>query len=249
MRAILVDDERFALEELEYELKGRDVEVIGKFTDSVEALEEIIRLSPDAVFLDIDMPELDGITMADEILQRSSGIQVVFVTAYNEYALRAFELNAIDYVVKPVSAQRLDLTIRKLSRQKGVAGVMENIRETIRQEVAKNDFLKIPVRRNDRIFLLCPEEIDYMAIEDSGTSIFTGSGETYNSHDSLNHWEDKLKKYHFFRCHKSFIVNLSNVEQVVPWFNNTFVLKFKLGRYEVPVGRTYIRDFKQLVNI
>ncbi len=122
MKAVLIDDMKPALREMEYLLKKySEIEIVGSFTDPITALEQIESLSPQVVFLDVDMPQLQGIDAASEILLLDRNIEIIFVTAYNQYAVEAFELNALDYLLKPVDVKRLDKTVSRLLAKKEVA--------------------------------------------------------------------------------------------------------------------------------
>ncbi|HEX3043477.1 MAG TPA: LytTR family DNA-binding domain-containing protein [Bacillota bacterium] len=249
LNLILVDDELAALEELTDKLQQLGgAHLAGKYQDPVAALEEIRRNPPDAAFLDIMMREIDGFTLAGEILQMARGIDIVFVTAYDEFAVKAFEMNAVDYLLKPVAKERLGMTLRKIikNRERLAPQSRESLESFIQVQRLQQSVKKVPVWKDDRIFLLNPHEISYFTVENEAVTVVTGQGRFY-SRDSLNFWESRLKGERFFRTHKSFLVNLDNIKQVAPFFNYTYLLKLEGIKEEIPVSRSYLKAFKQIM--
>jgi DNA-binding LytR/AlgR family response regulator len=252
MRVVLVDDEKPALEELGCILRQFDgVEIIGEFTDPETALEEIQRREPDAVFLDIAMPELDGFALAEAILGLDRKIGVVFATGYDEYAIKAFEIHAVDYILKPVTPERLALTLQRLFESFSAADEQryEKLKTLVTGQTAKRVLRKVPVWRDDRIILLSISDILYYMVQDREVSIVTQPDTAYKSQEPLNYWESRLKGHKFFRCHKSFLVNLDKVEEIIPYFHNTYMLKLKGIKEEIPVSRNYIKDFREIIGL
>ncbi|HEX3046567.1 MAG TPA: LytTR family DNA-binding domain-containing protein [Bacillota bacterium] len=252
MRAILVDDEPLALEELAYFLRQTgEVEVEATFTDPVEALEKIILGAPEVVFLDIEMPEINGFMIAELIVKMKKKTRIVFATAYDEYAVKAFELDAIDYVLKPFSKERLDHTIRKLKRPNETGPDHESFhyQQAISKQALRRGFKKVPLLNGDRIVLVSPSEILYYVAQKDEINAVLRENMMYKTGDPLNYWEDRLKDQKFFRCHRSFLVNLEKVEEVIPAISTPYVLKIKGSHEEIPVSRTYVKDFKQLLDL
>ncbi len=252
MRAILVDDEKAALDNLFYYLAKLDeVEVKGMYQNPVEALPWIVKEKPDVVFLDISMPEMNGLQVAAEIFKFEENIKIIFATAYDEYAIKAFELNAIDYILKPFSQQRVELAVNRINKLLSEQNTEKYIKEqqAIKLEAIKKEIIKIPLWKNDRIFLCDPLDICYISSEEGGVKISTISGDSYISKDTLSHFENILDNKRFFRCHKSFIVNTLKIIEVIPWFNNTYILKMEGSKEEIPVGRNYIKMFKGMFNL
>ncbi|MDN4070359.1 response regulator [Paenibacillus vini] len=134
MKVVLVDDERLALDYLERQLRklAMDIEIVGKYTDPLESVTEIIRLQADLVFLDINLPEMSGIELAEQILERKPEIQVVFVTAYDEFAVKAFELNALDYILKPIRSERLEKTLNRIAANMDAKPIEDTANDKIR---------------------------------------------------------------------------------------------------------------------
>lgn len=252
MKVILVDDEKAGLENLHYYLsKYGDLEILGMYQDPLEALQGIIEQKPDAVFLDIMMPEISGLQAAAEILKFEEGIKIVFVTAFDEYAIKAFELNAIDYVLKPFSEQRIEMAVNRINKllHESDTSKFKKKHQAIQIEAMKKEIVKIPVWKDERIFLCDPFEISYLSSEDGNVKICTCNGEAYKSKDTLTYFESRLNTQRFFRCHKSFIINTEKIKEIIPWFNNTYLLNMEGLKDQVPVSRNYIKSFKNLFDL
>jgi DNA-binding LytR/AlgR family response regulator len=252
MRAILVDDEGLALEELAYFLKQTgEIEITGSYTDPAEALEKIITAEPEVVFLDIEMPEINGFLIAELILKLKKKTRIVFATAFDEYAVKAYEMDAIDYVLKPFSKERLLLTIRKLSKSINEDGrePPRGYQAAIEKQVARRGFKKVPLLNGDRFVLISPSEILFYVAQKDEINAVVREDMAYKTSEPLNYWENRLKDQKFFRCHRSFLVNLDKVEEIVPAINTPYLLKIKGVREEVPVSKTYVKDFKKLLDL
>ncbi|MHB8064736.1 MAG: LytR/AlgR family response regulator transcription factor [Ruminiclostridium sp.] len=251
MRVILVDDEKAALDNLHYYLSMyKDIKILGMYQDPLEALPWIVKQKPDVVFLDITMPEIDGLQSAAEIFKFEEKINIVFVTAFDEYAIRAFELNAIDYILKPFSKQRIEIMVNRINK---MLSDQDNKyiekQHSIQLEASRKEVIKIPLWRDDRIFLCDPLDICFISSEEGYVKISTINGVSYKSKDTLSYFEDRLDSRKFFRCHKSFIVNISKINEVIPWFNHTYVLKMEGLKDQVPVSRNHIKRFKSLFDL
>ncbi|HEX2927487.1 MAG TPA: LytTR family DNA-binding domain-containing protein [Ruminiclostridium sp.] len=244
MKVIVIDKERPAAEELtgilsEYE----DIEVAGTYTNAQDGFSGIIEKKPEALFLETDMSELDGFSMAKRLMHVNADIFIIFVTESNESAIKAYELNALDCLQKPISKERLDITISRLRHVKGA--LMINKEKPRR----KNHVLKrVPIWKGDRIVVLNPIEIAYFTVKEGEVSVVSNTA-SYFSKEPLSYWEQKLKEFNFFRCHKSFLVNMERVEEVIPFYNNTYIVRFKGIKDEVAVSRNYIKDFRRLLGI
>lgn len=251
MRIILVDDEKPALEELTYIInKYSFIELIGTYNNPTIALERILKEKPDVVFLDVEMPEINGFTIAREIIRAEMDTIIVFVTAFDEYAIKAFEVNAVDYILKPFHEERIDLTIKRIkniSKQHNKENNQKVIQEILEIQETK-PINKLPVWKNNRILLLNPEDIIYCTMEDGKTVIVT-EDERYITDGKLIYLEEILKQDGFFRCHRSFLVNLNTINEVIPWFNNTYIIKMKGIDDEIPISRRHMKEFKKLLNI
>ncbi|HEX3043160.1 MAG TPA: LytTR family DNA-binding domain-containing protein [Bacillota bacterium] len=252
MKLILVDDEKPILAELSFILRQmEDVQIIGEFTNPALALEAIANRDPDAVFLDIEMPELDGFTVAEEILNMKKPIGIVFATAYDEYAVKAFDINAVDYILKPFISERLARTIEKLRnyQQQEAQKRYQNYRATVGQQLIKRGIRKIPLWHNGRIVLINPQDILYYVVEKDEVSIIVKENMLYQSQEPLQYWEGRLREHKFFRCHRNYLINLEKVEEILPAFHSTFTLKLKGVLEEIPVSRNYVKDFRNILGL
>lgn len=246
LSVILVDDEKPALQELAFLLgKNKHINIVGIYMDAEEALKMITQQKPDVVFLDIEMPVLNGYSIALELNKLKEKIDVVFVTAYDEYAIKAFEINVVDYILKPYDEIRIEDTINRLLKKRDDNSYRNN-KNTL--EDSNKNIEKIPVWEGDCIIIIAPNDILFCTLED-GEIIIETKSKKYKSHDTLSELEQKLKKFNFFRCHRSFLINIDKIEKIIPWFNNTFVVKVKHSNAEIPVSRRQMKAFKQLLNI
>jgi len=246
-----VDDEKPALEELKYILnQQKDLEIIGTYTNAIKALENILKEKPDIVFLDIEMPEINGFMVANEIIKANLDTFIVFATAFDEYAIKAFEINAVDYVLKPFSEERLQKTIHRIMekyRQNQIINTKSAL-EQLLQNRPKNNSHKLPVWKNNRIILLKKEDILFCMAEDGEIKVVTVE-DKYRVEGTLGHLEEVLPKECFFRCHRSFLVNIDAISEIIPWFNNTYIIKIKGKDIEIPVSRRHIKEFKERLHL
>jgi two-component system LytT family response regulator len=236
MKAIIIDDERLARQELKNLLSAhKEVEVIAECADYAEAKVKINELKPDIVFCDIQMPGKSGLELAEEI---SGAIEVVFITAHDEHAIKAFELNAFDYLLKPVQPERLAETIKKLS-----------VKEAARGENTS------PLNEKDMVFIKDGERCWFVRLSD--VRLFESEGNYVrvyfdNSRPlilrSLNSLETRLNEKQFFRASRRHMINLSYIASVEPWFNGGLNVKMKDGR-EVEISRRQAVKLKDLMSL
>jgi two-component system response regulator LytT len=217
IRALIVDDEKFSRVSLKKLLKPySQIEVIGEAADGVEAIKKVEAQKPDLLFLDIQMPGLNGFEVMRSVALDPKP-QVVFVTAYDKYAVRAFEVNAIDYILKPIDEKRLKLTMEKISHKgKSVQEDFEKIRKLLLNlDKFKSRPQHLPLRRGRKIVLMSPADIHYLKSEQGVTIVVTQSGE-YWTHYTLTEIEGILDEQMFFRTHRSTIINLNKIKEIVP---------------------------------
>jgi two-component system LytT family response regulator len=245
MRIIIVDDEQPARERLKRLLADiAGVELIGEAGDGPQAVELIGRERPDLVLLDIQMPGLDGFGVI-EALEKPPPI--VFVTAYDEYAIRAFEVNALDYLLKPFSRKRLEQAIRRAQEEiaekqdfaSRLAPLLENL------AVQGRYLTKLAVRDGNRIRVLDVDEVDWIGVENEQTLIHAGSA-AYPIRRTLTDLEVRLEPARFFRAHRSAIVNLDRVKEIVPWFKGSHKLRLTTGD-EVELSRAQARALRKIL--
>lgn len=244
LKVYLVEDEPLARDELKYLLlrSGR-VEVIGETERMSDALDDIRRLSPDIVFLDIHLAQGTGLDLARELNRLARPPVVIFATAYDEHALKAFDLNAFDYLLKPFDEDRVRQTIEKIAKwMPHRAGEPVRVRRAAEAVPAERKG-RLAVTANERILLLDMERILSVSAEEGRVVIRSLDGE-YAMDSTLVELERKLGASPFFRAHRAYIVNLDHVAEVQPWFNGTYNLILKDGS-KVPVSRTYVKDLRQ----
>ena len=239
MRAVIVEDEEPSRQRLRELLSELGIEIVGEAADGKEALEVIERSLPDVVFLDINLPELSGI----EVLERLSfRPKVIFVTAYDQYAVRAFEENAVDYILKPFSKERLAKAIEKAKSPD------EKLLEILRK-VSQKYMRKFPAKLGGEIFIIPEEEVFYFKAEEKYVFLYTDEKE-YFLDFTLRELEEKLDPEKFCRVHRSYIVALDKVERISRWFKGTYVLVLKdRRRTKIKIGRNYYPELKRRLNL
>lgn len=250
INVILVDDEQPALDELEYMLKDFTcINISGKFNEAKKALEYVLLNDTDVCFLDISMPEMDGFMLAETLIKLRKPPLIIFATAYDEYAIKAFEVNAVDYLLKPVTDDRLSKTINRISLVlKEENQTQDEVEQLIKTRYKDKKASRLPLWKNDRIHLVNPNDIDYVETKDGETILYTKKG-VFISSDSLTHYEEILTPYNFFRCHRSYLINLEDITEVIPWFNNTYAVKIAHYEEPIPVSRRNIKTFKEILNL
>ena len=245
MRVLIVDDESPARERLKRLLADiGEVELIGEAESGVQAVEIIERERPDLVLLDIQMPGLDGFEVIEALADPPP---VIFVTAYDEYAIRAFEVNALDYLLKPFSRERLEKAIRRareaLAEEQEFAARLGPLLESL---AAQGHYLtRLAVRDRDCIRVLDVDEVDWIGIEREQVMVHVGD-RAYPIRRTLTELEARLDPTHFFRAHRSAIVNLDRVKEVIPWFKGSHKLRLTTGA-EIDLSRARARVLRKLL--
>lgn len=251
IRCLIVDDELPAREELKYILsKTNKVKIVGEAKHGLDALRQCRKLEPDLIILDIQMPQMSGIEVAREILKDEHIPMIIFVTAYDKFAIEAFEVNAIDYLLKPISEGRLLNRIDKvysMRRQEEILS-MEKLNKLINEIKSSSSTSRIAVYHKNRLIPIDTKDIIYITIENKNTIIVTTNGR-FESNNSLSNIYNKLNSNEFYRTHKSYILNLNFIESIEPWFNSTYNINLKNSKEVVPVSRNYAKDFKEIMNI
>lgn len=243
LKAIVVDDEYPARKELRYILQlTQQVDIVAEFETGDEALAFIDNASPDVVFLDIRMQGSDGLRVAELINAREKPPRIVFTTGFSEYAARAFELNAENYVMKPYAPERLQAVVQRL--------LLETTEKTVSQphKVAAS-FKRITVWHQDRMVVINPEDILFIKADGTHLAVIVTKQASFSSRQSLREWEERLGGSHFMRVHKSFLVNMDHVLEISPWFNSTYLLSINQSAETIPVGRKYLKDFCRIMKI
>jgi len=249
-RTLIADDEQPArdrLKKLLAEYEGR-IEIIGEAQNGIECREMIDNMKPDLVFLDMQMPGLNGF----EVLQQTSHSPIViFCTAYDEYALKAFETNSIDYIVKPIKAERIQKSIEKLDsliRKPDKQEMLRLIDSYISQSPPK-EITSMPVKVGDRMLFVKIEDIIYFSAEEKYVTIHTKDSKTYLSDLTLKNLEDKLDSK-FLRVHRSLLVNVNRIKEIDKHFGSRYILKMDdSGQTKLVTGRNYCEQVRKLMEI
>ncbi|MFM9277475.1 LytR/AlgR family response regulator transcription factor [Paenibacillus jiagnxiensis] len=247
LKAVIVDDEPLARDELGYLLRrtGR-VQVVGVADRLEQAVEQIRSSCPDVVFLDIQLDHESGLEIARGLMTKNEEHLpvIVFATAYDEYALQAFDLNAADYILKPFEEERVRQMVEKITAMAGIrrqpadADLVDAARYAERKE-------RLAITVDERILLLPVGQILYMAYED-GKTIITTENQVYRVNEPLTSLERRVGNTAIVRVHRAYLVNLDSITEIEPWFHSTCNLILINGS-RVPVSRTYMKELKQLL--
>ena len=257
LRAVLVDDEQLARDELGF-LLGQvgGVEVIGQAGNGVEALSTIDRLKPDVVFLDVQMPGLTGFEVARRMLDEQVATHIVFVTAYDRHAIEAFEVNAVDYLLKPVDPVRLGLAVeraqRRVAADRGAGTTINAQLEQIVQLVAdrQNRRGRLAIKVGERFLLVQAEEIVYASLADGSITVVTNQHVGISNYRTLDELHERLDPNVFLRVHRSHLVNVNMIKEIVPWFSRNYILRMKDDKTtEIPVSRTQTRRLREYLKL
>ncbi len=252
MKAFIIDDEAPARRELKYLLSRIDgVEVVGEASTGAAGLREVRRLKPNVVFLDIQMPGLDGLEVSRILLESPHKPLLVFATAFQEYAVEAFEVEAFDYILKPFSPERVNKSVAKardfLDRVplKAADVLKSHTEEQKSFETAK----RIPLFKGEKIIPTAPEKILFIRCQGGEQFVYTHEGK-YKAKFPMHELEQKLLPFGFIRTHRSFLVNINHVVEVIPWFNGSYKLAMAdKEKTEVLVSRYNVKDLKQYFDL
>jgi len=235
------------------------VDVLAQGTNGIEAVELIRTHKPDLVFLDVQMPGLDGFGVLKKLLDRKVPMpQVVFATAFNQYAVRAFEVNAVDYLLKPFDRKRVMQTIEKAqarlaapaesSSDAKLDALLRLVEEQTQGPKANSG--KVVVRAQNRLLLVDQREICFASIEEGTISVVTRTLEGHSNCRTLEELMDQLDQETFWRVHRSYLVNIQHIREVVPWFKSSYQLRMDDGqKTEIPVSRAQTKRLRELFNL
>ncbi len=254
--ALVVDDEQLAREELSFLLKDfLEIEILPSATNGLEAVKLIERLEPDVVFLDVQMPGLDGLGVIAKV--RESGVSVphfILTTAFDQYAVEAFRLEALDYLLKPVEKERLAETVARARRiiedkqqaqdkAEGAATAAPAAKTTIQRS-------KLLVRSNNKNLMVDAQDMIYATIDDGLITVVTALFEGQSNYRTIEELQSNLDPNLFWRVHRSFLVNINKIKEVIPWFKSSFQLKMDDKKQtEIPVSRMQTRRLRELLKI
>jgi two-component system response regulator LytT len=260
LTALIIDDEPLARQELQFLLeRAGGVDVLAQGTNGIEAVELIRTHRPDLVFLDVQMPGLDGFGVLKKLLDRKVPMpQVVFATAFNQYAVRAFEVNAIDYLLKPFDRKRVMQTIEKAQArlsspsESASAAKLDALLRLVEEQAqpAKANSGKVVVRAQSRLLLVDQREICFASIEEGTITVVTRTVEGHSNCRTLEELMDQLDPETFWRAHRSYLVNIQHIREVVPWFKSSYQLRMDdPKKTEIPVSRAQTKRLRELFNL
>jgi two-component system LytT family response regulator/two-component system response regulator LytT len=254
LSAVIVDDEQLARDELAFLLKSvGDVDVVAQGKNGVEAVNLIKEHAPDLVFLDVQMPGLDGFAVIKKLMDKKVPVpQVVFATAFDQYAVKAFEVNAVDYLLKPFDKGRVATSIRKArERVHTSAAPSERLENLIRSLESKpHQPAKVLIKAAGRMFLVDQKDICFATIEDGVITVVTAHMEGQSNCRTLEELLDSLDQNLFWRAHRSYLVNINRIREVVPWFKSSYQLRMDDKKQsEVPVSRAQTKRLRELFRL
>ncbi len=260
LTAVIVDDEQLARDELAYLLKNLgDINVVAQGKNGLEAVNLIREHNPDLLFLDVQMPGLDGFGVIKKLLDRKVPLpKIVFATAFDQYAVKAFEVNAVDYILKPFDKKRVAQSIeRARAKIEAGAGPEEKFETLVRmlesQKPPGAKTAKILIKAAGRLFLTDPKDICYATIDDGVITVATSGHagmEGQSNCRTLEELFDNLDPHSFWRAHRSFLVNIHHIREVVPWFKSSYQLRMDDKKQtEIPVSRAQTRRLRELFNL
>lgn len=250
LRAIIVDDEAPARDELVYLLaQEQGIEVAGEAADGAAAVALAAQTKPDVVFLDIELRGMNGLETARVLRELLPQTMIVFATAYDSYALQAFELGALDYLLKPFEQRRLKQTLLRLQNYRPDEWRQAGERLDAALDSCRIKLNKLAVEKDGKIVLLRCEDLLCAQAQGKSVAILTANGE-YGYAGTLAELEQRLRGTAAMRVHKSFVVNLDKVTEVVPWFKGTYWLRLS-GRpeLEIPVSKSQIKALKEALGL
>jgi len=229
INCIIVEDELPAREELKYFLnEEKEIKLIAEFDNPLDTLN----------FLENNTPDMNGISLGKIITKMYPDMKIVFITAYKDYAVDAFEIKAFDYLLKPYSESRIKNLLKSLV----------NMKTELTSSIKNTNLKKITVNIDERLYVISLNDIDYIEASEKETLIFSNQ-KKYVSKIKISKWEEMLKGENFYRCHRSFIVNLDKITEIEQWFNSSWIIKIKNYTTAIPVSRNNIKELKELFSV
>lgn len=253
--ALIVDDEKPARDELAYLLKGfGEVRLVGQGRNGLEAVALIKEHAPDLVFLDVQMPGLDGFGVLRKLVELKLPVpHVIFATAFDNYAVHAFEVNAIDYILKPFDRERIARAIERARKViEGKSSSSNRLEALLEQLSAPKPATppKLLLKVEGRLLLVSADEIVCASIDEGVISVCTVNQEGISNFRTIEELQTSLDSDSFWRPHRSHLVNINHIKEVVPWFKSTYMLRMADRRHtEVPVSRTQTRRLRELFKL
>jgi len=276
--ALIIDDEQLARDELSYLLGSvGGVDVVGQGANGIEAVDLIEEHHPDLVFLDVQMPGLDGFAVIQRLMDRNRQAkvrgeevdplpQIVFATAYDQYAVRAFDVNAVDYLLKPFDVARVEQAVEKVRSRMAAGGPsvpaagssadspietqLDALLRLLNRPQSSQQPAKLIVQAQSRLLLIDQAEICYAAIDEGVIRVVTQSFEGQSKCRTLEELLELLDPALFWRAHRGFVVNINHIREVVPWFKSSYQLRMNDKRQtEIPVSRAQTKRLRELFNL
>jgi len=254
--ALVVDDEQPAREELCYLLgQAGDVEVVGQAENGIAALGLLEDLEPDILFLDVQMPGLTGFEVARQVATRPSPPHIVFVTAFDQYALDAFQVNAVDYLLKPVDPTRLEQALGRARRRLDTAragalspDALARIVDMVAARQSRRS--QVVVKVDDRILLVQADDLIYASLNEDEVTVVASQVTGTSTYRTLDELQAQLDPAGFWRVHRSYLVNINKIKEIVPWFSRNFILRMRDAKStEIPVSRAQTKRLREYLQL
>ena len=253
IRAMIVDDEQLVLDNLKYLfLQTPEVSLVAESTDSARAVSIIEEgLRPDVIFMDISMPGADGLTTARRIYQIAPSIKIVFLTAYDRYVMDAFDVNTVDYILKPITARRLQRSLGKIARlleqEKTVQAQIDGDPGKY-PDVSTGKASRFVGFRNNFYYVIAIDDGYFLKIEGRELLLYTKDAAYLLKHN-LNYWEEELRGKGWVRCNRSYMVNVNHIKSFTPMYNSTYSVLMEEHEEEIPVSRSYLEAFQKILGL
>ncbi|MGH9661201.1 MAG: LytR/AlgR family response regulator transcription factor [Bryobacteraceae bacterium] len=239
---VIVDDEELARDELAFLLKSfPDLDLVGSASNGLEAVSLIEKLEPDLVFLDVQMPGLDGMGVVRRLRESGAALpHFIFATAFDQYAIEAFRLEAMDYLLKPIDRERLEESVERARR--AIAEPAEPVESVHRT--------KLLIRKDSRNFVVDAQDVVYATIDNGSISVVSTALEGQSNYRTLEDLQANLDREIFWRVHRSYLVNINRIREVVPWFKSSFQLRMDDRKQtEIPVSRVQTKRLRELLKL
>jgi DNA-binding LytR/AlgR family response regulator len=257
LSAVIVDDEQLARDELAFLLKDvGDVDVVAQGKNGLEGVNLIREHAPDLVFLDVQMPGLDGFGVIKKLLDKKVTLpKIVFATAFDQYAVKAFEVNAIDYLLKPFDKKRVAQSVQKVRDKLESGSASSDKLETLVRmlESQKPQASKLLIKSSGRLFLVNQKDIGFASIEEGVITVVTGGLNGMEGQSNCRTLEELLESLDpnlFWRAHRSYLVNINRIKEVVPWFKSSYQLRMDDKKQtEIPVSRAQTKRLRELFGL
>ncbi|KZE84602.1 LytTR family transcriptional regulator [Chromobacterium sp. F49] len=247
LKALIVEDEYLARQELAYLIREHSgIEILASVEDGLEAFKFLQENEVDVVFLDIHIPSIDGLLLAKNLHKTTRPPRIVFVTAYKEFAVEAFEVEAFDYILKPYNEQRIAHVLHKLEALEPAPPPAAAASAPAADAAPASRTVNLA--KGDSIIVTPCDDIYYVEADEKVTLVYTAR-DRYVMAMSISEFVSRLPADSFFRCHRSFCVNIHKIREIAPWQNSTYIIKLYDLKAEIPVSRSNIKAFRQLMHL